>query len=274
MRKKCPHITWVLPALSVLAALSGGVCSAQFFSSDASAAAKVVVQEGQVSLLKDTHPWALHIGDMVQPHQVIVTGPDGFASFQVSDGSTFEVYPNSRVVFRENPGNIHDLVDVWLGRIRVHIQKLGGQPNPNKVYTPTAVISVRGTTFDIAVDDDDETTHILVEEGVVAVEHRFMPRDGDPKILTNGASLTVYRNEPLARVQHSDKGRVLRTVADMVWEVMIRTPRLPGGATGGGAAPVPTGGGPLPGDTGAKPPPPPPPPAPAPAPPPPPLGGK
>src|SRR5215217_7195287 len=80
------------------------ICSAQnlpFFSSEA--AAKVITLNGQVSVLKDSTPWALQLGSQVQVRQVIVTGSDGFAVFEVSDGSTFEVYPNSRVTFRANP---------------------------------------------------------------------------------------------------------------------------------------------------------------------------
>ena len=108
------------------------------FSSDV--AAKVTQLTGQVSVLKDSTPWALQVGSVVQVRQVILTGGDGFAIFQVSDGSTFEVYPNSRVVFRANPSNLKDLLDLVLGRVKVHIQKLGGQPNNNRVTTPTAVI--------------------------------------------------------------------------------------------------------------------------------------
>ena len=227
-------------------------------------AAKAQVVQGNVSLVRDGSLWAVSAGDSIQVRQVIVTGPDGYASFAVSDGSTFEVFPNSRVTFRANPGNWRDLVDVWLGRIRVHIQKLGGQPNPNRVHTPTAVISVRGTTFDISVDDDDETTHVAVEEGQVAVEHRLMPRDGDPKILNAGDELVVYRNAPLSAMRRVDRGRVMQYLADAVWQILLRTPRLPGGGGAGipTSVPTPPTGGGLPGDTGATPPPPPPPPPP------------
>jgi hypothetical protein len=40
------------------------------------------------------------------------------------------------------------------------------------VITPTAVISVRGTTFDVSVDHDSVATLISVEEGVVDVAMR------------------------------------------------------------------------------------------------------
>jgi hypothetical protein len=197
---------------------------------------------------------------------VIVTGPDGYAAFEVSDGSTFEVFANSQVTFRANPGSLSDLADVWLGRIRVHIQRLGGKANPNKVHTPTAIISVRGTTFDVEVGDDDETTRVAVEEGQVAVEHRLMPRDGDPRILNGGDEILIYRNAPLASSRRVDKGRVMQIMAEAARQILLRVPVPIGGGGGGtpGGAPVPGGGPPLPGDTGATPPPAPPPPPPPP----------
>ena len=138
--------------LSLLLAAMAVVCPAQFTPfSTGTYAAKVISQTGQVSVVKDTQPWALSVGDSVQIRDLILTGPDGHALLQVSDGSTFEVFPNSRVVFRKNPPNWKDLLDVLVGRVRVHIEHFGNVPNPNRVLTPTAVISVRGTTFDITV---------------------------------------------------------------------------------------------------------------------------
>src|SRR5690348_11055886 len=101
-------------------------------------AAKLVAMTGQVSLLRDGEPWALHVNDYVQPMQVIVTGGNGSGMFKVSDGSTFEVFPNSKVYFRANRGNWDDLLGLILGKIKVQIEHLGGVPNGNKVHTPTA----------------------------------------------------------------------------------------------------------------------------------------
>lgn len=255
----------VITALVLVGLVAPAAWGQSFFQTDAAAATAITVQ-GSVSLARDTGMWAVNSGDTVRAQQVIVTGPDGYAAFKVADGSTFEVFPNSRVTFRSNPGNWRDMVDVWLGRIRVHIQKLGGQPNPNRVHTPTAVISVRGTIFDITVEDDDETTRVAVEEGLVAVEHRLMPRDGDPRLVGAGEELVVYRNSPLAGERRIDRGRFMQYLADAVYQILLRTPRLGGGSTPGGTGPTtppPTSGGGVPGDTGATPPPPPPPPAPA-----------
>ena len=264
------------------AVLSLGVCLAQpqaqqGYGPDAAKpvniAAKVLQMEGRVSVLKDSSPWALNIGDTVQPKQMIVTGPDGQALFEVNDGSTFWVFPNSKVTFR-GTYNFEELLNVWLGKIKVHIQRWGGQPNNTRVETPTAVISVRGTTFDVEVDAADDSTLVAVEEGAVAVRHRLLPT-AEPRELRTGDQLRVYKNVPIAKAK-IDKGNVVRrganAVAEVYYSIMMRGPRLGGG--GGGSSPIPSGGGsaPLPGDTesGPAPPPPPPPPPPSSAPPPPP----
>lgn len=204
-----------------------------------SGAAKVITLNGRVSVMRDDSPWVLNLGDAVQPRQIIVTGPDGYAVFQVSDGSTFEVFPNARVIFRENAGSWRDLLDILLGRVKVHIQKLGGQPNYNRVRTPTAVISVRGTIFDVAIEDEDDTTLVSVEEGQVAVEHLLKP--GPERILNPGESIRVFRNQALASTV-VDKGNTIRNLLHQaeqaMYEIVYRS-KLPGA---GGGVPGSPGG--------------------------------
>lgn len=225
--------------------------------------ARILSMTGQVSVLKDNVPWALTEGDAVTAGKIIVSGPDGNAIFQVSDGSTFQVFPNSRVVFRSNQ-NWKDLIDLYIGRVKLYIQKWGGQPNPNRIHTPTAVISVRGTVFDVEVDTEDNTL-VAVEEGQVAVRHRLIPHD-TPKVVSAGEELRVYRNAPLAKAR-LDKGGLVRksanVLADTFYSIMLQGGLGRGGGPSGAPTPVPGGGGgasPLPGDTGAGAPPPPPPP--------------
>ena len=130
----------LIAKVSLLTVAASVVCLAQMPPSDAgNYAAKVITEAGQVSVIKDVQPWALSVGDTVNVRDLILTGPDGHALFQVSDGSTFEVFPNSRVVFRKNVPNWRDLIDVLLGKVRVHIEHFGNVPNPNRVLTPTAV---------------------------------------------------------------------------------------------------------------------------------------
>lgn len=267
MMRVLPHNPVMRIACAGLALMLTQPLAAQLLSAPKPAVpeggARVVALEGAVSLQKVGGLWALNVGDVIQVQQVVVTGPDGYARFEVADGSTFEVYPSSKVTFRNNPGDWRDLVDVWLGRIRVHIQKLGGLPNPNRVQTPTAIISVRGTVFDVAVTDDDETTTVAVAEGQVAVTHRLMHREGGVKLLNAGEEITVYRNVPLSAGRKMDRTRAAQYAAEALWQVMLRGPRI-GGGSGGSAptstTPTPPPSKPLPGDTESTPPPPPPPP--------------
>jgi hypothetical protein len=232
---------------------AAGICSAQLFPISRDAAAKVLTMTGQVSVLRDSQPWALNIGDLVQTQQVILTGPDGYAKFQTSDGSTFEVYPSSNVIFRKNPGSLQDLLDLFVGRVKIHIQHLGGQPNPNRIMTPTAVISVRGTIFDVSINDDDETTIVSVEEGSVEVRHALKP--GAAKIVNAGESLHVYRDEPLAK-SLIDKNelfhRIVRGLGDAAYRIAISPPgrvgiTIPTPTSGDGKPPAPPTTAPPPG---------------------------
>ena len=59
--------------------------------------ATLVKLSGRVSVLKDNIPWVLEIGSVVLPKQTIITGEDGYALFQMPDGSTFEVFQNSKL---------------------------------------------------------------------------------------------------------------------------------------------------------------------------------
>ncbi len=273
---------------------AAAVCSAQTFSPNSPIApsmpepgvavgpeaARVVSVMGQVSVLRDSYPWALQAGDTVRAQQVIVTGPDGFAVFELNDGSSFHVFPNSRVSFRANPGDWRDLLDLWIGRVKIFIQRLGNQPNPNRIFTPTAVISVRGTVFDVAVEDDDDTTFVAVEEGQVVVRHRLIGASKE-KVVNAGEYIRVYKDAPLAK-QTFQTGpaieRGLRAAWEALYTILINRPAPGGGPLPPGPVP-PVGGGPtLPGDTGGAPAPTPPgsttpaPPAPLPPPPPPPGG--
>ncbi len=227
-------------------------------SSSPEQAAKVVVSTGRVGVNYSGDHRTLLPGDQVNPGLEIFTGDDGYAVFQLHDGSTFEVFPNSRVVFRNNWGNWTDVFDVWVGRIKVKIEKFMGKPSPHRIHTPTAVISVRGTTFFVEVESDTEATVVGVDEGEVVVEHRLLPT-GKQARLREGDQLRVSKDEPIAKARIA-KESVLRAtlgaLSDALYVVAVQSQR--GGAAG---SPAPGGGGaPLPGEEGPQQPPPPPPP--------------
>lgn len=263
MDRTCRIVGWGRPLLLAAALL----VSAASVWAQSTAAARVIELQGRVSIFQDNYETPLYMGSAVQARQLIRTGPDGYAKFQLADGSTFEVFQDSQAVFRTNPSNWGDLLDVIIGRVKVFIQHRNG-PNPNRVTTQTAVISVRGTVFDVVVEDADATTLVSVDEGVVGVRHLLLP--GNEIQLQSGESFRVFRNQPLAK--RIDKGgaaqKALRIAAQAVYDVMLMHP---GGGAGSSAPGTSTGTSTqTSGDQKSPNPPPPPPPPPPSAPPPPP----
>jgi hypothetical protein len=232
----------------LLLAAALGVCQVQPGIPENTA--KVIVQYGRVSAFGGNGEQALSLGDLVKAQQMIVTGPDGYGRFQIADGSTFEVFANSQVMFRERPNNsLEDLLNVVLGHVKVFIEHLNGIPNYKKVSSPTAVISVRGTVFDVVVEDEDGTTLVTVDEGEVWVRNQTAP--GGTVTLMPGDSIRVYRNQPLA-IRMIDKGalarRILNAAQQFIYQVLWH-PRGPSiGFPVPGSGGISTGG--ASGDTG------------------------
>jgi hypothetical protein len=128
----------------------------------------------------------------------LITDARSEATIQAGDGSTVHIYPDSRVVFNQQSVGIADFLHLFFGSIKVHIEKLGGRPNPHSMTTPTAVIAVRGTTFSVFVDDTDATL-VAVDEGLVSVANRN--NLSNELLLSPGQRTWVRANQPPLRAQ-------------------------------------------------------------------------
>jgi hypothetical protein len=208
-------------------------------------AATLELMTGQVSILQDANrpssATALFVGTPIKAKQMVITGPDSYAKFRLTDGSAFEVFEKSTVVFHEDYGLTH-LLNVIIGHVKVFIDHSKG-PNPNSVTTPTAVISVRGTVFDVVVEDNDGTTLVTLDEGWVHVRNLTAPGT-EPDLRKPGDWVRVFRGQGLLGKQVDPNGvlqKALRTVEDAL---RVMAQQRPGGIPvgGGGGGPVPIGG--------------------------------
>ena len=183
----------------------------------ASDTAQVATLTGTVSVERAGELWTLTSGQTLQAGQAIVTGADGYAQLSLPDDSVLEVFPDSRLIFRANRVNWRDLLDLYLGKVRLQIQHLTSDAPPLRVTSPTAVISVRGTVFDVEVDAAQQTI-ISVENGTVSVRHRLLP--GNEVFVESGQTLRVAPTLPLTPVDKGlvgplgTLGRVVRAVGD------------------------------------------------------------
>jgi hypothetical protein len=235
--------TQLAAAILTLVVTLGSVSTAK---AQTLSSARVVMQTGRVSTEQSGELWVVLRGQTIHPGQVLVTGPDGYAQLELSDHSTVEIFSNSRVVFHPNATNWRDLVDIFLGKIRLQIQHLTDGETPYHVSSPTAVISIRGTVLDVEVDASDNTT-IQVENGVIGVRHRLLP--GREVTVETGQTLRVTAAVPIAA---SKKGPSPLVTAGRIAHVAGQTlARIggPGGVKGSGGsstgagAPSPSGAG-------------------------------
>lgn len=159
--------------------------------------AHVTAASGQVTRIRDSEPWALTSGERVRIQQVITTGADGYARLEVAGGSSFDIFGNSRVIFRENAARAGDLLDVVSGRVSIHLEPTAGQWQL-RVFSPAAIISAsQPATIAIAVDED-ETTRVDVMEGEVRVQHTLLPRN-DPVLVRAVDAILVRKDQPISR---------------------------------------------------------------------------
>jgi hypothetical protein len=206
-------------------ALTCSVFLSPLFASDIDSAALqkdsalVISAMGQVSTENKGQDWAIGRAEHIWVTKPINTGEDGYAKFQVAGGTTFEVFAHSRVVFRKNPGNPQDLLDVATGRVRIQVQLSIDQPLQTRIITPAAVILCHGTaSFAIAVDDEDDSTRIDVQQGEVNVQHALLPRS-EPLMVKAGDAISVHADEPLV-LRRLDRGSLYHYAIQKIWKTL------------------------------------------------------
>jgi hypothetical protein len=176
-----------LPCLVRTRARAQSLVSARVLSSDG----PVEIQrrgQGQPGLTKI----AFRVNDELAAGDVIKTLKAGRLVLGLSDGSQAIIAEQTTVEITDLSRSPRTIFNMLRGKARVKIEKMGGRPNPYRVNTPTAVIAVRGTLFDVLVSGKE--TRVLVYEGEVAVSNQASP----PAlvILPAGWSTRVRQDQP------------------------------------------------------------------------------
>lgn len=160
--------------------------------------ARITSIEGQVEIRRypNTQPVpvkiAFKVDDRLSEGDTIITGKNGRLVLGLTDGSQAVIAPKSTVVIKDLSQSPRTLFEVIKGKTRVHIEKVGDQPNPYRVNTPTAVIAVRGTIFDVLVENDE--TEVFLHEGEVAVTNLRLP--DQPIFLSAGQTTRILMLGP------------------------------------------------------------------------------
>jgi hypothetical protein len=119
------------------------------------------------------------VGDPVYKGDVVSTGADGRVGIVFSDGTTFNVSSNARMVLNEfiyDPKGSSNSVLISLTKgtftfIAGKVAKTGDM----KIDTPVATIGIRGTTPHVEIRDDGTVFSTLIEDKN-AIEKLGSPR--------------------------------------------------------------------------------------------------
>jgi len=135
---------------------------------------------------------------MKEGQKIRTSGNRSRATVRMEDDSKVEVGPNSNVSF-ESLNKESPKIKIGLGRLKAWVSKI--KRSKFEVHTPIAVCSVRGTEFDVAVDEKGNT-EVEVLEGEVAVsKHEDLLKE---VMLGAGERLEVRENTPLSPSDKSE----------------------------------------------------------------------
>ena len=138
--------------------------------------AKIEKLRGIVTVLS---PGALHAhkavrGDQLVADSSIVTKPRSFVKVLYNDGSTVNLGPKSKIILVEMQKDTGvGVISLLKGKIRASIKKRksGQRKTKNKFFVKTrsAALGVRGTSFQITYNPENDATSLLTFEGKVAM---------------------------------------------------------------------------------------------------------
>jgi hypothetical protein len=159
-------------ALLAAAIVAGGLALTQ--DRGAASATMLDVYTGTVEVAHAGADFADAVdGQVLGAGDRVRTGPDGEALITFFDGSTLALDPSSAVSLEElaaeRSGSIAIVIAQTAGRTWSSVQKLAQADSRYEIRTPALAATVRGTAFE--VDVEDEQTHtVQTAEGLVRVQ--------------------------------------------------------------------------------------------------------
>ena len=138
-------------------------------------------------------------GLALRPGNVLRTGADGRIQCRLRDGGTLRLGPNSELAAEEAALLASEeeplIFRLTLGVLRAVFPTSDSAP---EVHTPTAVIGVRGTAYEVAFALDTETA-VAVDEGTVSLE-----RDDRESDVATGQRVEFSTVAPRLRMRKAD----------------------------------------------------------------------
>ncbi len=194
MKSKMSNSTIVLVLLCWLSSLSTAAAAQQSTLAQENvpfAGANVADFKGNVRVQLPNQTMTGPARGEILPAGTVIITQDGGMLLRLADGSEVIVRPRTTVVLKQPAADDWRYLQLIIGRIRTAVQKRLGGASPFEIGTPSAVISVRGTRFDVEVNRRN-VTEVDVQEGVVQLQG--INGIGMPVQITAGMSSRVDLN--------------------------------------------------------------------------------
>jgi len=181
-------LTLTIVVLALYCACAGAQQAPAAAASAPYAGATISDFKGKVSIQLPAQAFTAPVRGEVLPPDTTVNTDEGRLLLKLSDGSDVLVRPHTKLLLKQPEASGWKYFQIMIGRVRTQIQKrMGGSP-AFQIGTPSAVISVRGTKFDVEVDRRG-FTEVDVDEGVVELE--AVTGRGESVLITAGFSSRV-----------------------------------------------------------------------------------
>lgn len=170
--KTCPHFCTALVVLVVLCTAAGQDPMPTQPTSLPVGSATVTEVKGQVVLHGPQGEALVAQRGLVLAAPSTIETQKGNLLLELQDGSQVLVKPHSRVVLQDPNQGKGFYLELLIGKVVNKIQKRLGNTPSFRMGTPTAVVTVRGTRFEVEVNKKLRT-YVVVYEGVVEVAGLF-----------------------------------------------------------------------------------------------------
>lgn len=149
------------------------------------------MHQGQTSWQKVRFHQKVYEGDRLR------TALNSRVELQMPDGSVIKINENSmfdvkEIKTAENEQSDRQSFTLWVGSLFAKFQKIVEQRQSREIETPSAVVAIRGTEFDLQVDRQ-QTTVVRVYKGKVSLRSKTAP--GEVMVGVNQES-RVERGKP------------------------------------------------------------------------------
>lgn len=187
---KCATSSMAIFCFALLALAVGSAAAQEQQAAAPAPFAGAIISDwkGKIQLNVPGKPPSAPARSEVLPAGTVLETASGRLLLHLRDGSQILIGPHTRLLVQQPAPSDHSYFQILFGRIRAFVSKQTGGSGPFQLGTPSAVIAVRGTEFEIEVNRL-RVTEVDVFEGLVEVSGRG--GTGPPVLLEPGFSTRV-----------------------------------------------------------------------------------